>query len=132
MQAQRQTLNYVCACILVIYDYFACQATCKFSQLSPKIAFDKRSPEISISSTLCLSSISPKTKRRQQANPHALILNIQAATDHSSLKNCSCSQSKKKYGFTLLNDIPYKKVSHWHGFQPQNHSYGVYFFICLY
>ena len=49
-----------------------------------------------------------------------MILNIEGATAYSCLENFSGAKCKKLYHVTLLNDIPYKKVCHWHRFQPHH------------
>ena len=93
-----QSLYQLCACILVIYDYFARTSTTNFYRNLQKILFTSSTSigkcHIGIEIKPVHFVLAQFTQRRQWDTPHALILNIEGATDHSCLENCSGAKYK--------------------------------------
>ena len=127
----------MCACICFIYDHFARTSTCNCIDISERKYFLQARPSetvyIAWKHTSYTSFWPNFAQRRQWANPRALILNIEGATDHSWLENRSGTKYKivtsyrYNYSSKILITKPVAPLSNASAIGYFDHSYA-----CIY
>ena len=120
MQIQNIRINYritVALFILSLKDQVVQTASNFYHNFEENTTFESDASKSAIAAQiemqflhLVLAQFCQKNAMSQ--NPCSIILSIQGATDHSSLKNCSRSKSKSIYIVSLLLKIIYSIINY--------------------